>query len=89
MPPVKFRRRQIEQPIVVLINEPPAFLGRRPVFAGDGKRRFDPCGLPLDDRKRIARLARYHRRNAGFENAGLLGGDRDQRVAEEIAMIER
>ena len=89
MPAVKFRRRQIEQPVVVLINQPAAFLGRRPVLAGDRKRRLDPRGLPLDDGERLARLARDHRRHAGFENAGLLGGDRGDRVAEKIAMIER
>ena len=58
MPAVKLRRRQIEQPIVVLIDEPAALLGRGPVLAGDGERRFNTRGLPLDDGERLARLAR-------------------------------
>jgi hypothetical protein len=65
------------------------FLGRRPVLAGDGKRRLDPRRLPLDHGKRLARLAHHHRRHAGFKDAGFLRGDRFDRVAEEIAMIER
>ena len=87
--PVKLRRRQIEKPVVVLIDQPAALLGRRPVLAGDAQRRPHPRRLPLDDRKRLARLARDHRRHAALENAGLLGGDFFDRVAEEVAMVER
>ena len=40
MAAVKLRRRQIEQPVVVLINQPAALLGRGPVLAGDRQRRL-------------------------------------------------
>ena len=33
--PVKLGRRQIEEPVAVLIDEAAAFFGRGPVFAGD------------------------------------------------------
>jgi hypothetical protein len=57
MAAVKFRRRQIEQPVAVLINQPAAFLGRGPVLAGDAERRPHARRLPLDDGERLARLA--------------------------------
>ena len=87
--PVKFRRRQIEQPIGVLIDQAPALFGRRPVLPGNAERRPHPRSLPLDDGQRLVRLARNHRRHAVLENAGFLGGDFFHRVAEEVMMIHR
>ncbi len=89
MPPVKLGRRQIEQPLGVLINQPAALFRRGPVLSGDGKRGAHALGLPLDDRQRLARLAGDDRRHAVFENAGLLGGDLDERVAQKFVVIER
>ena len=89
MAAIKFRRRQIEQPVAVLIDEPAAFLGRGPVLAGDVQRRAQPRRLPLDDGERLARLAGDDRRHVALENAGLLGGDLFERVAEKFAVIER
>ena len=89
MAAVKLRRRQVEQAVAVLINQPAALLGRRPVLAGDDQRRFNPRRLPLDDGERLARLRRHRRRHAALEDAGLLRGDRSDRVAEKIAVVER
>ena len=52
----ELRRRQIEQAVVVLIDEPAALLGRGPVLAGDPDRRVQARGLALDHRERLARL---------------------------------
>ncbi len=53
------------------------------------QRRLQPRRLPLDHRKRLADLAGDHRRHRGFEDAGLLGGDFLDRVAQKFAVIER
>ena len=81
----QLRRRQIEQAVVVLIDQPAALLGRGPVLAGDADRRPDARGLALDHRERLARLRRHDRRHAALEDAGLLGGDLAERVAEECS----
>ena len=77
------------QPVVVLIDQPAALLGRGPVLAGDGKRGAQPRRLAFDHRERLAGLAGDDGRNAGFENARLLGGDLFDGVAEKLAVIER
>ena len=51
--------------------------------------RLDARGLALDDRKRLARLRGHDRRHVGLEDAGLLGGDLADGVAEMLGMIER
>ena len=89
MAAVKLRRRQIEQACFVLIDQPSAFFGRGPVLAGDLQRRAELGRLPLDHGERVARLRRNDRRRAALENAGLLGGDLLERVAEKIGMIDR
>src|ERR1700689_1487936 len=89
MAAVKFWRRQVEEPVVILINQAPAFLGRGPIFAGNAERRLHAAGLTLDHRKRLARLARDHRRHAALEDAGFFGGDLFDAVAEEFAVIDR
>src|SRR5271154_2561986 len=67
----------------------PALLGRGPVLAGDLERCGEPCRLALDDGERLARLAGDDRRHAALEDAGLLGGDLFDRVAEKLVVIER
>ena len=89
MAAVKLWRRQIEQAVVVLINQAPAFLGRGPVLARDAQRRLHAAGLPLDHRQRLAHLAGDHRRHAALEDAGFFRGDLLDGIAEEIAMIDR
>ena len=89
MAAVKLRRRQIEQPVVVLINQPAAFLGRGPVLAGDDERRFNARRLPLNHGKRVAHLKGHSRRHAALEDAGFLGGNRRDGIAEKIAVVER
>ena len=89
MPAVELRRRQIEQAVVVLIDQPAALFGRGPVLAGNRQRRAHARRLPLDDGERLARLVGDDRRHVALENAGLLGGDLLQRIAEKFAMIER
>jgi hypothetical protein len=89
MAAVKFRRRQVEQSVAVLINQAAAFFGRRPMLTGNDERRLDARGLPLDDGKGLAHLRCHRRRHAGLEDAGFLGGDLGNRIAEEIAVVER
>ena len=88
MAAVKFRRRQIEQAGLVLIDQPPALLGGGPVLAGDLQRRIEPRRLPFDRGKRVARLRGHDGRRAALEDAGLLGGDLVERVAEKIGVVD-
>ena len=89
MPPIKFRRRQIEQAHIVLIDQPAAFFGRGPVLARDRQRRMHARRLPFDDGERLAHLVHGNGRNIAFENAGFLRRDVDERVAEKVAVVER
>ena len=56
---------------------------------GDCSGALTRAGLALDHRKRLARLRRHDRRHAALEDAGLLGGDLLERIAEELDVIER
>ncbi len=85
----KLRRRQVEQSVVVLIDEPSAFLARRPMLAGGAQRRPRLAGARLDHFERGAALRRDDDGNAVLEDAGLLGGDRLERLAEKFGVIER
>ena len=87
--PEQLRRRQIEQAVVVLIDEAAALLGCHPILAGDADRRLDPRRLPLDGGQRLARLRRHDRRHLRLEDAGLLGRDLADGIAEMLGMIER
>ena len=89
MAAVKLRRRQIEQAGLVLIDQPAALLGGGPVLAGDLERRIEPRRLPLDHGQRVARLRGDDRRRAALEDAGLLGGDLLERVAEKFGVVDR
>src|SRR5262249_4183042 len=48
VPAVELRRWQIEQPTFILVYKATAFLGCRPIFAGDLQRRAEPRSLPLE-----------------------------------------
>ena len=89
MAAVKFRRRQIEQAGLVLIDQPPALLGRGPVLAGDLQRRIEPRRLPFDHGERVARLRGDDGRRPALEDAGLLRGDLFERIAEKIDVVDR
>src|SRR6185312_12432025 len=56
VPAVEPRRRQVEQAIVVLIDEPATLFRRGEVLAGDLERRAQPRGLLLDRRQGVALL---------------------------------
>ena len=88
MTAIEPRRRQVEQAVVVLINQAAALFRGGPALARDRQGRLYARSLPLDHRQRLARLGGDHRRHAGLEDAGLLGRDLLDGVAEEIAMIE-
>ena len=89
MPSRQPRRRQIEQAGVVLIDQPAALLGRGPVLAGDPDRRAGARRRALDHRQRLARLRRDDRRHVALEDAGLLGRDLRDAVAEIVGVVER
>ncbi len=59
------------------------------VLAGDGQRRPHPRGLAFDHRQRLAHLAGDYGRHVALEYPGLLGGNLLDRIAEEIAVIQR
>ena len=86
---VKPGRGKIEQSGIVLIDQAPALLGRRPVLAGDADRRLDPHGLAFDDRERGARLRGNDRRHRALEDPRLLRRDLGESVAEVLGMVER
>ena len=82
---VEFRRRQIEQPVAVLIDQPAALLGRGPVFARDLERRAQPRRLRARSPPAPSRgWRRHHGGHVTLEDAGLLGGDLLDRVAEKF-----
>src|SRR5438105_14885592 len=85
----EFRRRQVEQAVVVLVDQPAARLRCRPILAGDPDRRTDTRGCPFDHGQCLARLRRHDRGYVALEDAGLFGRDLGQRVAEMLGMIER
>src|SRR5262249_50294688 len=89
MSAVKLGCGQIEKSILVLIDQPAAFLGRGPILAGNFERRAQSRSLSLNDCERLARLARDHRRHAGLEDASLFSRYLNQGVAEKFAMIKR
>ena len=83
------RRRQVDEAVLVLIDQAAALLARHPMLAGGLDRGAEPRGRVLDHAQRLARLRRDHRRHAALEDAGLLGGDRGERVAQEIDVVDR
>ena len=89
MTAIEFWRRKIQQPRGVLIDEAAALFRGRPVLAGDLDRRLGARRHALDRRQSFARLRRHDRRHGRFENAGLLGGDLAQRIAEMLGVVER
>ena len=81
----ELRRRQIEQAVVVLIDQPAALLV--PVQCSPAMRsgaRTRAACRSITASARVG-LRRDRRRHAGLEDAGLLGGDLLQRVAEKLA----
>jgi len=86
---LEFQAGEIEQAGLVLIDQPPAFLGCGPVLAGDLQRRIEPRCLPLDHGERVARLRRHNGRRAALEDAGLFSRDLFERVAEKINVVDR
>ncbi len=89
MAAVELRRGKVEQAVIVLIDQTSAFLGRRPILAGDLDRRLDARGLALDRRQCFARLRRHDRRHPRLENAGLLPRDLAYGIAEVLGVVER
>ena len=89
MTAVKTRRRQVEQTVAVLINQPAALFSRSPVLAGNRQRRAHAGRLPFNHRERLARLIGDDRRHLTLEDAGFLGGDQLKRVTEKLPMIDR
>src|SRR6516164_4368482 len=79
--------RQVEQPSVVLINQPSALLGRNPILAGDFQRRVQTRRLALDRRQCVALLRSNDGRGVGLEDARLLLRDLGQRITEEVGMV--
>ena len=86
----QLRRRQIEQPVVVLIDQPAVLLVHVPVLAGDAQRRAHALRLALDHARAPRRACgAIDRRHAALEDAGLLGGDLLDACRRETRMIER
>ena len=89
MAAVEPRRRQIEEPVAILINEAAAFLGRGPGLARDGERRPHPRRLSLDHGERLAGLTGNNGGHAGLEDAGFLRRNLFDRIAEKVTVIDR
>ena len=81
--------RQVEEPVLVLVDQPAALGIGDPVAVGDEQRRAVPRRLaPRSGEHRLGSAAR-RRRPAALDDAGLLGGDVVERVAEELLVVER
>jgi hypothetical protein len=89
MPAKQSRRRQVEQPGFILIDQASALLGGGPFLAHDVQRRADVFGLAHDDRQRSFALTPDHSGHAAPQNGGFLGRDFLQRVAKQVDMIDR
>ena len=89
MAAAELRQRQIEQPVVVLIDQPAVLVVHVPVLAGDAERRAPAPRRLLDHRQHRVALRRNRRRHAALEDRGLLVGDLLDGVAEEFQMIHR
>ena len=90
VPSVKLRRRQIERPIIVLIDEPAAFLGRGPVLARN--RQSGAC-MRAACRSMTASASRiWFTVTAGTSSSRMpafSAAMSSERVAEKVAVVER
>ena len=87
MPAEQFWRRQIHQAALVLIDQPSALDIDVPLLPGAIQRRVHAPRLRLDDGDRLGRLLRADHRHVALDDAGLLAGNRRQRVAEKFGVI--
>src|SRR5437763_6242876 len=83
----KHRQRQIEETVLVLEYQPPVLLVHLPVLVGDEKRSARRLACTLDLTARLVGLSADDAGNSGLHNAGLLMGDRRQRITEMLLMI--
>ncbi len=83
------RARQIEQAVLVLVDQPAALGRRDPVLIGEEEGGAFACRLGLDDGERLRNLRRDDRRRTALEDAGLLGRDQLDGVAEEFLVVDR
>ncbi len=83
------RPRQIEQPVLILVDQPPVLLRHQPMLARHHQLRAEPRRLALDHAACLVDLRGDHRRHPRLENAGLLGRDLHDAVAEILDVIER
>ena len=87
MPAEQLWRRQIQQAALVLIDQTPALDADMPLLPGRMQRRAHALRLRLDHRHRLGGLLGANHRHAALDDAGLLAGDRGQRVAEKFHVV--
>ena len=82
-------QRQVEEPALVLEDEPPALLVGVPVLAAGEERGADALRARLDHGERRLLLAAHHAGHAALDDPGLLAGDLGHGVAQELGVVDR
>ena len=81
-------QRQVEEAVRVEVGHAAVLLPDLPVLAFDHERGEHARRLLLDDGERLGLLAADHAADAVLEDAGLLGGDLGQGLAEVLLVVD-